>query len=336
MNAIQFQFKAKPEDHRIVHDVPKPVPAKDEVLVKVKSSALDTTAKPIIEKEMPMAFFIHKLKDPLYLGYHFSGTIKAVGSQDEVSDLKVGDDVFGFLQYAPSQTQGAFADYITVKHNECAIKPSGIDFDVAAASTTEPVTALQALRDKGGLRKGANRQQKVLVVGAAGGVGSAAVQIAKKLFGAHVTAVSSTKNVEQVKSKFGAHAVIDRSIEPGYVQKLIEEKAQFDVILDAPCVLPSSATKLLKPKGVIVTTAPTGTMYLNQSKMALSSKKATWISCNSNREDLDTIGELLTGEDKLVVPIDSKFKVKDIAKAMAKHADGHNGRVVIQVENGWE
>mmetsp|Transcript_8119 Transcript_8119/g.10134 ORF Transcript_8119/g.10134 Transcript_8119/m.10134 type:complete len:344 (-) Transcript_8119:120-1151(-) len=336
MHALQFKFKGKPEDHHIVHDAPKPVPAKDEVLVKVKSSALDTVTEPIIEKEFPVAYILHKAKNPLYLGYHFSGTVEAVGSQEQVSDLKVGDDVFGFLQYNGSQTQGAFAEYITVKHNECATKPSGIDFDVAAASTTEPITALQALRDMGGLREGADTQQTILVVGAAGGVGSAAVQIAKNLFGAHVTAVCSTKDVKQVKSEFGAHIVIDRSVEPGYVQKLIEEKAKFDVILDTPCVLPSSATKLLKSQGTIVTTAPSGTMYWNQIKMIFSSKTATWIMCDSNQKDLNIIGKLLSGQDQLTVPIDSRFKVKDMAQAMAKHAGSHNGRVVIQVENGWE
>merc|ERR1712039_1114746 len=106
----------------------------------------------------------------------------------------------------------------------------------------------------------------ILVVGAAGGVGSAAVQIAKHLLGAHVTAVcSGSKDVQTVKEVFGADVVIDRSTEPNYMKRLLQQAknnnnhTKFDVILDAPCVLPSSATKLLKPNGVIVTTAPTGT-----------------------------------------------------------------------------
>lgn len=332
MKAIQFKFKAQPNDHRIVDEVLKPVPAKDEVVVKVKFSALDTALQPIIDKQIPVAYILHKVKDPLYLGYHYSGTVDAVGSQ--VSGLKEGEEVFGFLQYEGSQSQGAFSEYITVRHNECAVKPESVGFDLAAASTTETVTALQALRDRGGLQTKTEEQQTVLVVGAAGGVGSAAVQIAKNLFGAHVTAVCSTKDVEQVRGVFGAQVVIDRSVDTDYVQKLIKEKTRFDVILDSPCVLPSSAIKLLKPGGAIVTTAPSGTMYLNQMKLLCSSKRATWIMCNSNRKDLNTVGELLS-DDKLIVPIDSRFNVKEMSQAMAKHAGRKDGRVVIQVENGW-
>lgn len=332
MKAIQFKFKAHPNDHRIVDEVPKPIPAKDEIVVKVKFSALDTATEPVISKEFPVAYLLHKLKNPLYLGYHYSGTIDAVGSQ--VSDLKEGDDVFGFLQYNSSQSQGAFSEYIAVKHDECAVKPKVVNFDVAAASTTEPVTALQALRDNGGLSTESDKEKKVLVVGAAGGVGSAAVQIAKNLFGAHVTAVCSTKDVEKVRSTFGAQVVIDRSVDIDYVQKLIKEEARFDVILDCPCVLPSSAANLLEPSGTIVTTAPSGTMYLNQTKLMCSSKNASWIMCESNRKDLNIVGELLS-QNKLIVPIDSRFNVKEMAMAMAKQAGRKNGRVVIQIENGW-
>ena len=339
MKAFLFKFKAQPNEHCIVDDVPKPVPSKDEVLVKVKYSALDTTVEPIINKEFPVAYVLHKLKDPLYMGYHYSGTISAVGSEVPAgAGLNEGVDVFGFLQYNGSQTQGAFAEYITIKHYECAVKPNGIDYDVAAASTTEPVTALQALRDKGGLQTSpdmSKQQQTVLVVGAGGGVGSAAVQIAKNLFGAHVTAVCSTRDVEQVRHEFGAHVVVDRSLEPDYVQKLIKENIQFDVILDAPCALSSNATKLLKPKGTIVTTAPSGTMYLNQTKLACTSKSADWIMCDSNQRDLSTIAELLAGQNQLIVPIDSTFNVKNMSQAMIRHAGRKKGRVVIKIENGW-
>lgn len=333
MKAIQFKLKGQPNDHQIVDEVPKPIPAKDEVVVKVKFSALDTATEPIISKEFPVAYVLHKVKNPLYLGFHYSGTIDTIGSH--VSHLKEGEEVFGFLQYNGSQTQGAFSEYITVRQDECALKPKGVDFDLAAASTTEPVTALQALRDKGGLCIETDKQQTVLVVGAAGGVGSAAVQIAKNLFGAHVTAVCSTKDVEQVRSMFGAQVVIDRSVNTDYVQKLIKEKVSFDVILDCPCVLPSSAANLLKPSGSIVTTAPSGTMYLNQTKLMCSSKSASWIMCESNQNDLNIVGELLS-QNKLIVPIDSRFNVKEMSLAMAKQAGRKNGRVILKIENGWD
>merc|ERR1712023_119582 len=85
-------------------------------------------------------------------GYHYSGIIESLGSDVADTNLKEGVAVFGFLQYVPSQSQGAFAEYITVKHNECAIKPNDVSFEIAAASTTEAITALQAIRDMGGLR----------------------------------------------------------------------------------------------------------------------------------------------------------------------------------------
>jgi len=321
------------DDHRIVNDVVKPNPAKDEILVKVVASALDTAHQPIIDKEIPVAYILHKVKNPLYLGYHYSGTIEAIGS--DVVDLQEGDEVYGFLQYESSQTQGAFAEYITVNHKECALKPKGISFEVAAAATTEPITALQAIRDKGGLTLEGKAQKNILVVGAAGGVGSAAVQIAKHLFGAHVTAVCSSRDCKQVKENFGADIVIDRTIEPQYWKRLAKEKVQFDVILDAPCVLPSLATNLLRPNGTIVTTAPTGTMYWNMLKLLFSPKQATWVMCNSNKDDLKSIGNLLSSGDKLMVPVDSTFKIKDMQKAMSKQAGRKNGRVVIQVQNGW-
>jgi len=330
-----FQFKFKSNDHSIVQDVAKPIPAKDEVLIKVINSALDTAHQPIIDKEIPVAYILHKVQNPLYLGYHYSGTVEALGSDVADDDLKEGVEVFGFLQYVSSQTQGAFAEYITVKHNDCAVKPQNVSFEVAAASTTESVTALQAIRDKGGLKSKAKEQQTILVVGAAGGVGSAAVQIARNLLGAHVTAVCSSKDVKKVKEVFGADVVIDRSAKSNYIKMLIEQNIKFDVILDAPCVLPSSATKLLKPEGVIVTTAPTGTMYWNMLKLVFSSKKATWIMCNSNKDDLKSVGNLLSSEDKLKISIDSTFKVKDMSAAMSKQAGRKTGRVVIQVENGW-
>jgi len=344
MKAIEFQFKS--HDHKIVDNVPKPSPGKDEVLIKVVYSALDTAHQPILEKEFPTAYFIHKVntkKTPLYLGYHYSGIIESIGSDVTDANLKEGVAVFGFLQYEPSQSQGTFAEYITVKQNDCAMKPNDVSFEIAAASTTEAITALQAIRDKGGLRMRSEsnskskeqKQQNILIVGAAGGVGSAAVQIAKHLLNAHVTAVCGSKDVQTVKEVYGADVVIDRTVEPNYMKRLLNENAKFDVILDAPSVLPALATKLLKPKGVIVTTLPTGTLVWNMLKLVFSSKKATWVECRSNRDDLSIVGSMLSNENKLNIPIDSTFKVKDMAAAMAKQAGKKNGRVVIQVEKGW-
>jgi len=277
-----------------------------------------------------MGYFIHSYKEPLYLGYHYSGVVKTVGT--DVTDLATGTGVFGFLQYEPSQTQGALAEYITVKRKDCAVKPASVSYELAAASGTESLTALQALRDYGGL---VGKGQFVLINGSAGGVGSAAIQIAKSL-GAHVTAVCSTKDVDQVK-KWGADNVIDRTKEPNFLETLLLKSTKFDVILDAPNMLSSSATGLLQPKGgSLVHTVPSLTMMIGKLRTLLSSKKSvTCVKCHANEADLKVVGQWLEKGD-LKIPIGSIHKIREIQSAMMKQVMvGKNGRVVIQVENGW-
>ena len=324
MKAIQFQFK-KPEDISIV-DIEKPIPADDEVLIKVEHSALDTAHLPCIEKEMA-GYFVHKMSDPLFLGYHYSGKVEQVGS--DVKDLTIGTEVFGFLQYVSGQTQGAFAEYITAKPSECAKKPSRITSSVAAASTTEPVTALQAIRDLGGLKKGSS----ILIVGAAGGVGSAAVQIAKQL-GASVTAVCSAKDTDQV-AKWGADNVINRSINPDYYNELVKKEEKFSVIFDTADALPAAATRLLEKNGAMAYPTPTMAFIWNKIMSIFNGKKSEFIMCESKKEDLDFVAKMLA-DGSLQVPIDSSFKVKDMADAMKKQKGRKSGRVVIQVDGGWE
>ena len=339
MKAVQFQFGSG--DHTVVQ-IPKPVPAKDEVLVRVKCSALDTAHQAVLQKEMS-AYFIHNLntKAPLHLGYHYAGTVEAVGA--DVTDLPKGTDIFGFLQYEPSQTQGAFAEYITVKSKDCAIQPAGVSDEVAAASATESATALQALRDLGGLRDTDSSdikiQQRVLLNGAGGGVGSAAVQIAKQM-GAHVTAVCSSKDVDKVQ-KWGADAVVDRTKEPNFLSTMLakqkEDKTKiFDVIFDVPNVLPSSATRLLHPRhGVLVNTIPTATMLWNKLKTLFSSKTVAFVECHSKKADLMLVGQWLE-DGALTIPVDSIYKVNDLQAAVKKQAGAKKGRVVIQIEDGWQ
>ena len=324
MKAIQFQFK-KPEDISIV-DIEKPILADDEVLIKVEHSALDTAHLPCIEKEMA-GYFVHKMSDPLFLGYHYSGKVEQVGS--DVKDLTIGTEVFGFLQYVSGQTQGAFAEYIRAKPSECAKKPSRITSSVAAASTTEPVTALQAIRDLGGLKKGSS----ILIVGAAGGVGSAAVQIAKQL-GASVTAVCSAKDADQV-AKWGADNVINRSINPDYYNELVKKEEKFSVIFDTADALPAAATRLLEKNGAMVYPTPTMAFIWNKIMSIFNGKKSEFIMCESKEEDLDFVAKMLA-DGSLQVPIDSSFKVKDMADAMKKQKGRKSGRVVIQVDGGWE
>jgi len=326
MKAVQFKFGG---DHDVVN-LPKPKPVSGEIVVQVKYSALDTAHPACLNKELS-GYFLHSLKAPLYLGYHYSGVVETVGA--DVTDLATGTGVFGFLQYEPSQIQGALAEYITVKRQDCAVKPASVAYELAAASATESVTALQAMRDLGGL---VGKGQFVLINGSAGGVGSAAVQIAKRL-GAHVTAVCSTKDVERVK-EWGADNVIDRTKEPNFLKTLLKQKeTKFDVILDAPNMLSSCATGLLQPKGgAIVNTVPTLTMVIGKIKTMLSCKKTvTSVHCRAKEADLKLVCQWLE-EGDLEIPIDSIFKINNMQAAMNKQVmTGKKGRIVIQVENGW-
>ena len=337
MKAVRFEYKT---GHHSIVDAPKPVPGCDEVLVRIACSALDTAHQAIINKETAGGF-IHSRKGPLYLGYHYSGTVEGVGSA--VADLKEGAAVFGHLQYDASQKQGAFAEFVVVKREHCATKPEGVTHEVAAAATTESLTALQAIRDAGGLKvstrseqgPAVGEEQRILVIGAGGGVGSAAVQLAKRLLGAHVTAVCSSRDVERVKA-WGADTVVDRSSEPGYLERLLADKAEgrFDVVFDTPCTLPSKATRLLKPRGAIVGTAPTLPLVWNAVKSLFSSKRSSWVLVKSKRADLELVGKMLAAGD-LEIPI-TTFKVCEMSTAAAKQADRQKvGRVVVQVEKGW-
>jgi NADPH:quinone reductase-like Zn-dependent oxidoreductase len=319
MKAIQFQFNSP--NHTVV-DIPKPAVAEDEVLVKVFYSALDTAHKAVVNREI-MGHFVHSTskKAPLYLGYHFSGVVEVTGSA--VDEFSQGSEVFGLLQYEPGQTQGSFAEYITVKKDALAIKPANVAHSLAAASSTEAITALQGMRDHGGLKKGSS----VLIIGAAGGVGNAAIQIAKAL-GATVTAVCSARDVADVRA-LGADTVINRNDEPDYVKTMALEGDRFDVIFDTPNILPAAATQLLKPDGTIVHTIPTLTFVWNKIKTLFCKKRIAFVECHSKRADLELLGKWL--EDGLVkIPIDSTFNISDIGAAIEKQNGKKKGRVVIR------
>jgi len=342
MKAIKFQFK-NGKEHTVVN-VHKPTPAEDEILVKVQYSALDTSLDYFRNKTLDR-FFVHSTKDPLYLGYHYSGIVEEHGSN--VTSSSSGDEkhhhdvppkgakVFGFLQYEPSQTQGAWAEYITVKPNDCAILRGSDDMIAAAASGTETLTALQAIRDFGKL--GSNGKNKsILIVGAGGGVGNAGVQIAKQL-GATVTAVVSSKDVQNAK-KWGADHIINRSTDTHYVARLIKDKKQnFDIIFDTPNTLSAGQSiQLLKENGVVVNTLPNMSMLWGMIRTMFSSKSFTFVHVVSKRNDLELVRGWME-QGQLQIPIDSVFQIKDMQAAIDKQrGKKKKGRVVIQVENGWD
>src|SRR5437870_3914758 len=218
-------------------DVEKPTATDDQVLVKVRAASVNPLDWHFIEgtpKIMrAMGVGLRKPKDTR-LGVDFAGTVEAVGKN--VTQFKPGDEVFG-------GRDGAFAEYVCPRANRAvAAKPANITFEQAASVNIAGITALQALRDKGKVQPG----QKVLINGASGGVGTFAVQIAKS-FGADVTGVCSTRNLDMVRS-LGADHVIDYTKED-----FTKGEQRYDVILDnvANHSL-SECRRVLTPKGKYV------------------------------------------------------------------------------------
>jgi len=323
MNAISF-VNAKPQ----IIQTDKPTPNEDEILVKVQYSALDTALEPVIRKTF-VGGLVHKRTNPLFCGWHFSGVVEEVGSK--VSDFQCGNEVFGHLPYSSSTTQGSLSEYISVKHDAVAIKLKSIEMDMSAASTTEPLTALQALRDIGKLPKQGGH---VLINGAGGQVGSCAVQIAKAL-GSEVTAICSTKDTNKV-TELGATTVIDRKKTPNVLGQL--KPGQFDVIFDTPGKLSArKIAKFLKGKGVYVNPSPDDMMDFLLGKLytLFSPKSVSMIMVKPKKADLEQVMQWLE-DSSLKINIDSVHDIKHCAAAMERQNDlSKNGRVVVKVEGGF-
>src|ERR1700720_842499 len=220
-----------------LEDIEKPTPNDDQILVKVRAASVNPYDWHFIEgtpKIMRlMGVGLRKPKD-IQLGVDFAGTVEAVGKN--VTQFKPGDEVFG-------GRGGAFAEYVCRRaEGAVALKPANLTFEQAASVNIAGITALQALRDKGKVQAG----QKVLINGASGGVGTFAVQIAKS-FGADVTGVCSTKNLDMVRS-LGADHVIDYTKED-----FAKGEQRYDVILDnVPNHSLSECRRVLTPNGIYV------------------------------------------------------------------------------------
>lgn len=312
-----------------VQETAKPSPKKGEVLVKVAFSALDTAFAEVANRTMIPGGLLHSLKvKPLVAGWHFSGTVESAA--EGVNDLEPDDLVFGHLQYSSSTRQGSLAEYITVPASECAKVPEGVAMDTAAAVTSEALAALQALRDQGGLSEG----KSVLVIGAGGGVGTQAIQIAKALKADKVHAVCSTKDVTKV-IKLGADLVTDRT--KNNVTKDLESKA-YDIVFDTTGKYSYMKLKYtLKKGGTFVATVPNITVYPPFSWLiSMSGKSSKSLMVQSNRTDLQLVGAWMKSGDIHSVPIDNTYEIKHVHDARARQESGEKaGRVVIKVVDGW-
>jgi len=319
MKAIVYRCYGSP-DVLQYEDIEKPTPKDDEVLVKVHAAAVNPydwhfmRGSPYL---MRLMAGVGSPKDPS-MGVDFAGTVESVGSK--VKRFKPGDEVFG-------GTGGAFAEYVTVPEDRAvALKPANVTFEQAASVPIAAITALQALRDKGKIKPG----QKVLINGASGGVGTFAVQIAKS-FGAEVTGVCSTRNLEMVRS-IGADHVIDYTKED-----YTDSEQPFDLIIDMVGNHSLLANRrVLKPEGIFVIV---GAQKGDWLKPLMRPINAMMLSpfvdqefVKMGREDLTTLGDLMqTG--KITPVIDRRYRLSDVPAAMRYSEEGHaRGKIVVGVE----
>lgn len=306
-----------------LREIEKPVPQEDEVLIQIHAASLNSRdlrmlrANPFFMRLMPGGLFRPKNK---ILGADLAGRIEAIGGN--VNQFKPGDEVYGYL---PGSTgRGTFAEFVCARENLITLKPANLSFEQAATVPLAAMTALQGLRDSGNIQKG----QKVLIQGASGGVGTFAVQIAKA-FGAEVTAVCSTRNVEMAHS-LGADHVIDYSKED-FTQKGL----QYDLILAVNGYYPiSDYLQALKPEGTYVVTGGSMLQLIqagsNAKRVSKSgSQKIEVVSLKQNQEDLIFIKELLES-GKIKPVIDGCYPLSKTPDAFRYFEKEHpRGKVVI-------
>jgi NADPH:quinone reductase-like Zn-dependent oxidoreductase len=291
----------------------KPVPDDNDVLVKIFAASLNA----LDDRSLRMGM-IPKNK---IFGADIAGRVEAVGKN--VSVFHVGDDVAADLSGCGL---GGFAEYVAVPQGVLVKKPSCVSFEDAAALPVAALTALQALRDKGSVKKG----QCVLVCGAGGGVGTFAVQLAK-YFGAHVTAVCGPKNAE-IMLTLGADRVIDYTKED-----FLKQAARYDLILAVNGSYSLSAYKrALKPNGACVVVGGAlrqifKTMLLGPL-VSMGGKRIRLLAAKPNPKDLAFLLELVErGHIKPV--IDRRYPLSETAKALEYLSRGHAcGKVLITVK----
>jgi len=301
-------------------DVAKPAPTDDEVLIRIHAASVNPLDRYFM-RGAPLIRLIPGLRTPKHqgLGADIAGRVEAVGRH--VKQFRPGDEVFGVCR-------GAFAEYACAPVDKLALKPANSSFEDAAAVPVAAITALQGLRDKGRIQPG----HKVLVDGASGGVGTFAVQIAKS-FGAEVTAVCSTRNVDTARS-IGADHVID------YTREDFTRSGQrYDLILGANAHHSIfDYRRALSPDGIYVI-AGGGLAQIFQAMLLaallswIGSKKTCFFIANINHKDLVFLKDLLEA-GKVVPVIDRRYPLSDAAEALRYLEQGHaQGKIVITVEH---
>jgi len=297
---------SRTESGKVLHivDVERPVPRDNEVLITARAASVN-----------PLDWRLKKRRP----GVDVAGEVVAAGKR--VTRFKPGDEVFGV-------GRGAFAEYACISETAAVLKPGILTFEQAASVPVAALTALQGLRDKGRLQPG----QKVLINGAAGGVGTFAVQIAKAL-GAQVTGVCSTRNVDMVRS-LGADAVVD------YTQEDFTRSGhRYDVLLDNVANRPLSALRqVLTPHGRCVLAGAPKKLWAVLGRLLKAvvwspflNQKFTFFIAKLKADDLTTLCELIkTG--KVTPVIDRQYPLSRAGDAIAYLEQGHaRAKVVVSI-----
>lgn len=311
-------------DELQLKEIAKPAPKDDEVLVKVYAVSANSADIHLLKADpflIRLSSGLLKPKNQI-LGSDIAGRVEAIGKN--VKEFKPGDDVFGDIS---AEGWGGFAEYVCVPENALALKPANLSFEEASAVPMAAITALQGFRYAGPVRPG----QKVLINGASGGVGTFAVQLAKA-FGAEVTAVCSTRNVDVARS-IGADHVIDYTKED-----FARNGKKYDLIFATNGNRSISDYKrALSPNGIYVHTG--GSM----TQMTQAMIQGPWFSrtgeqkmgsmgvAKPNKKDLVAMKELLEA-GKVKPVIDRCYPLNEVPDAIRYFEEGHaQGKVVITV-----
>lgn len=318
MKALVYRHYGGPDVLGLA-DVPEPEPREHEVLVRVRAASINAADRVLLRGKPLLVRLGMGFPRPRHhtLGFDVAGRVEAAGGA--ATQFRVGEDVFGASNF------GAFAEFVCVDEERLVPKPAGVSFEEAAATPTAGYTALQGLR-KGGIEAG----QKVLIDGASGGVGTFAIQIAKA-YGAEVTAVCSTRNVEIARA-LGASRVIDYRHED-----LAGDCQRYDLILAANAYRPlSDYRRALTPDGAYVMTGGGGVQILQAMVLGAfvsmtSSRRMSNIMAVARKSDLVFLKELLeTGKIKPV--IDRTVALSHVPDAIRNLEEEHaRGKVVVSV-----
>jgi NADPH:quinone reductase-like Zn-dependent oxidoreductase len=322
MRAI-VQERYGPPDVLELREVDAPALHPDRVVVRVVAASLNiydwhmTSGTPYMAR---MVAGLAKPKRPIP-GADVAGVVAHVG--ENVSGFSVGDEVYGDIGF------GAFAEYASVNPKAISAKPAAVGFESAASVPLAGLTALQGLRDIGGLQAG----QRVIVIGASGGVGTFAVQIAKAL-GAEVTAVCSTAKVEMVRS-IGADRVIDYTKDD-----YTESERGYHLLFDNAGNRPWSKThRVLADGGINVTVTgpkhavmgPFRNLAFRKAVSRFGNKRFTWFTAAVKADDLDYLAGLLEAGE-LVPVIEETYPLPRLPEALAYLGEGHaRGKLVISI-----